>query len=177
MRRGLIILFWISFAAAMAVYAAMVAWSLPKLTAQAGGLQPFDLRPLGYSAVEAQAFLVALPEEGKRFYLGTQHMLDSFYPPLLALCLSLGLWLMTARWRTGARLMLAVPPVLGMICDLGENHFIAALLSASTESINDETVAAASIATVLKSIFTTVAMTALLVLTIIWGVRRWKAPA
>ena len=51
------VLFWTCFAAAMAIYIAMILWSLPVITEAAGGLAPFDMRPFGYTLADAQAFL------------------------------------------------------------------------------------------------------------------------
>lgn len=65
----------------------MNAVTLPKISAAAEGLLPFDLRATGYSEAEAQAFLTALSPEGRALYQGTQHRLDTLYPPLLALVL------------------------------------------------------------------------------------------
>ena len=72
--------FWLTFAATIVVYAIMVVWSLPTITASADGQVPFDLRPLGYSYDEARAFLLALSDEGRHFYTAVQHRLDHIYP-------------------------------------------------------------------------------------------------
>ena len=40
----------------------------------------FDMRPTGYTFVEAHAFLIALPPEGTTFYLNVQEKLDVAYP-------------------------------------------------------------------------------------------------
>ncbi|MFT4514143.1 MAG: hypothetical protein ACI91B_002851 [Planctomycetota bacterium] len=95
------ITFWVLFMLAMAVYAAMVSWALPTVSAAAGGLavfdlrpSVFDLRPTGYSLVEAKQFLAALTPEGRAFYLQVQQPLDLFYPPLITATLFLGIGLL-----------------------------------------------------------------------------------
>lgn len=51
------VLFWTCFSAAMAIYITMIWWSLPLIAEAAGGLAPFDMRPLGYTLKDARAFL------------------------------------------------------------------------------------------------------------------------
>lgn len=74
------IVFWPVLAATLAVYLVMILWSLPLIQAEAGGLRPFDLRPLEYMQDEARAFPGALSETGRVFYPGTPHKLDTFFP-------------------------------------------------------------------------------------------------
>ncbi len=87
--------FWLLFAATLGVYATMLGWTLPAISAAAGGLPAFDMRPGGYSFDEAKAFLAALSPEGKALYLDVQHKLDTAYPGLLAATLFFAI----ARWR------------------------------------------------------------------------------
>lgn len=82
MRRKLA--FWALFAVTMGVYGTMLPWSLPAVSAAAGGLMPFDMRPGGYDAGEARAFLAVLPPDGVVFYRDVQHRLDIAYSALLA---------------------------------------------------------------------------------------------
>lgn len=152
--------FWLLLAATLAVYAAMVFWSLPRIATAAGGLLPFDLRPGGYSTEAALVFLDALDTEGRAFYLGPQHALDRVYPGLLALTLGWAtLWAFrqTPVWLRGA---LVLPAVAGAIFDWIENARVAALLQA--ETVTGEAVRAASLATVAKSVAVTAAIATLL---------------
>ncbi len=165
-------LFWFCCAAAVAVYAVMVLWSLPLISAEAGGLMPFDMRPMGYDLGEARAFLDALSPAGRDFYLQTQHRLDTVYPPLLALTLGLGLWIMSPWPSAWVKLLLAFLAVPGMVFDLAENRFVADLLQMPAAAVDSEPVMMASAATALKSVFTTIAMSVLLILTVIWFWRR-----
>jgi hypothetical protein len=59
-------IFWLVVAATLGVYLVMVLWSIPRISAEAGGLPVFDLRPGGYTFEEARAFLAALSPEGAR---------------------------------------------------------------------------------------------------------------
>ena len=77
----------------MIIYLVMVLGTLRHLTDLAGVL-PFDLRPTGYSQVDAEGLLEALGESGRQYYLTRQIPLDTLYPALLALTL-----MSTLRWR------------------------------------------------------------------------------
>ena len=119
--------FWLLFAVTLAVYATMLVWTLPAITAAAGGLAPFDMRPSGYSFDEAKAFLTALSPDGKALYLDAQHKLDAAYPALLAATLffaiaalapkSWGNW----RWVTRAHRRSRRPVRLSRECR-GHRH-------------------------------------------------------
>jgi len=174
MRRPLVIAFWICFAATVAVYAVMVFWSLPKIVEAAGGHAPFDLRPAGYSLDEAKSFLAALSADGRAFYHGTQRVLDSVYPLLLASTLGLGLWLVVPSSSHLVREPLVLIPVLAMIADLTENQLVARMLDASVQTLDATTVKMASVTTIVKSILTTYAISALLALAVLqaWTRRR-----
>lgn len=166
--------FWVSFVAATLVYAAMVGWSLPRISAGAGGLLPFDMRPAGYSLDEARAFVTALSPEARGFYLSTQHLLDTLYPPLMALTLGLGLWILSPAKTTMAKLLPLGLPVLAMIADLAENALVRDLLAIDPAKLDAGPVMMASAATVVKSLFTGLAMILLLVFAGLWGWRRWS---
>lgn len=66
---------------------AMELWSLPALRRFAGGQEAFDLRLSGYGLAEARAYLAALSEGGRQFYLTVQQGLDMVFPAALALSL------------------------------------------------------------------------------------------
>lgn len=165
-------LFWIVFLAMAAVYAAMAVWSLPTIAADAGGLMPFDLRPMGYSFEEATEFLTALSPEGRAFYAGVQHRLDLAYPALLAATLVLAALLLTPSfWLRG---LVVAASLAGMVFDYCENGAVARMLAAGPEALTAAQAEAASRWTLLKSLFATVAMTAVLALGAMHVVRRWR---
>lgn len=164
-------LFRAVFVAAGALYLVIVLWSLPQVMAEAGGLVPFDLRPMGYSLAETRDFLGALSDEGRAFYLGTQHVLDSVYPTLLALTIGLGARLLFRPWV--ARVVIAVA-VLGMVADLAENRLVAGLLQGDPAHPDPALVRWASHATLVKSIATTIGLSALLYGAVHGLWRRWR---
>ena len=137
-------LFWTVVGAALLLYGVILFWSLPQISADAGGLAAFDLRPVGYDRDEAKAFLTALSPAGRDFYLSVQHRLDLVFPPLMALALGWAtLLLAPPPWRK-ARWLLAAPAGLGAVLDLLENRAVAALLATPPDALTAEAVARAS---------------------------------
>jgi hypothetical protein len=54
------LMFWALFSATLMVYGTMILWSLPTISAAAGGLVPFDMRPSGYDYAEALMLFFAI---------------------------------------------------------------------------------------------------------------------
>ena len=155
--------FWALFAVTAAVYLVIVLWSLPKISAAAGGAAPFDMQPFGYSFDEAKTFLAALTPEGSEFYLNVQHRLDAAYPALLAATLFFAI----RALAPGVGFVPTLPALIalpGAIFDYLENASVTAMLNAGAAGLTPELIARASRWTLLKSIFTTIAMLLLLAL-------------
>jgi hypothetical protein len=161
----------------MGVYTAMVTWSLPRITAAAGGLVPFDLRPAGYSPDEARAFLGDLSSAGVAFYQSTQHFLDLIYPPLVAATLFFSIVKLVPENLGSVRWVLAATAVPSFPLDYIENALVSEMLVAGP-AVESAIINQASLITVLKSAITTLAMTTVLLLlvarAIIWILRRLK---
>ncbi len=142
---------------AMIIYLVMVLGTLRYLTDFAMVL-PFDLRPAGYSQADAAVLLEALGEAGRQYYLTRQIPLDTLYPALLALTL-----ISTLRWRAvrfGPTLMTRIGEPLAVMAaafDYLENLGIVFMLLAGAESY-PTLIHAASMATILKSALTSVAI-------------------
>ncbi|MBX3532575.1 MAG: hypothetical protein KF849_18405 [Rhizobiaceae bacterium] len=166
--------FWFLAGATIVVWLFMVLLTLPYIQQQAGGLAPFDLRPLGYSFDEAKAFLSALSPEGKAYYLGPQHWLDLFFPGLIAATLYCALVVLLRPYMGGSGRFVAAVAALVAIFDWLENSAVAAILNAGPDGVTADMVAAASRWTLLKSGVSTVVYTAVLVLAVIAGWRLWK---
>ena len=143
------------------IYLVMVLGTLGHLTDLAGVL-PFDLRPTGYSQVDTEGLLQALGEAGRQYYLTRQIPLDTLYPALLALTL-----ISTLRWRAvrfGPTLMTRIGGPLAILAaafDYLENLGISTMLLTGRES-DPALIKAASIATILKSALTSVAILAVI---------------
>src|SRR5262245_25566767 len=120
-----------------ALWGVMVFGTLAYLRRIAGGLEPFDLRPFGYTPQEARALLHALSDIGRAYYADVQLQLDTAYPALYALSRALLLFWVTAPGRTAerpfplaARLALLALPLATAWFDYFENEVIAAILAA-----------------------------------------------
>lgn len=162
--------YWISFAAALAVYLCMVLWTLPTISQAAGGLAAFGLRPTGYSEAEARAFLTALTEQGRALYSGPQRLLDLAFPVLLALVL-IGA-IRTFFTRPWVRSLLIAVAVFGMLADYWENNLVTTLLAGEVSAAQ---IAAASQATIVKSIASGLVITVVVLALLRAGLKRWKA--
>jgi hypothetical protein len=163
------LLFWALCAATVFVYALMLSWSLPTLSAAAGGLIPFDMRPAGWSYGEARAFLEALSTDGAAFYRDVQHRLDVVYPALLAATLFFAIAALAPKglgvWRYG--LASIALPVAAF--DYLENRLVGMMLDAGAAGLSPALAEAASQSAMLKAGSTTAAMLALVVLLVAKG--------
>jgi hypothetical protein len=116
------------------MWAVMFFGPLAHLTRIAGGLMPFDIRPRGYSYLEAHAFLEAIGEQGRRYYAIPELVIDTFYPPLYAVSRGLALWWLTMPGRVReypvplkVRYALIAVPIFMASLDLVENGCIAVM--------------------------------------------------
>jgi hypothetical protein len=127
-----------------ALWGVMVFWTLAYLRRTAGGLEPFDLRPFGYSPEEARALLFALSSIGRNYYADVQLQLDTAYPAVYAFSRGLLLLWLTAPGRTAARplplparLALLILPLATAWFDYFENDGIAGMLAAGPQAGDD----------------------------------------
>jgi hypothetical protein len=140
------------------LWGVMVFGTLAYLRRLAGGLEPFDLRPFGYTPEEARALLHALSAIGRAYYADVQLQLDTAYPALYALSRALLLFWVTAPGRTAerplplpARLALLALPLVTAWFDFFENEGIAAMLAAGPQA-SDELIERTSFWTRAKSL-------------------------
>ena len=166
-----ILLFW---CAAMLIYILMVFGSLADIE-RIAGIRAFDMRPTGYSFADALALISALGEEGRRVYLTRQVPLDTVYPALLAIASASSLnWLSqsfgsTARWYRAV----AAVAYCAAIADYAENGLIVWMINAGL-GVPQTLVSAASLATVSKSILSTIVFATLLIALAEFAVRRLR---
>lgn len=164
------LIFWALLAAMTGVYLTMLLWSLPHLSDVSGGLLMFDMRPGGYTPDEAHEILSALGSEGRAFYLNVQHPLDTAYPLLMVLVLTLSFFRVYPR--TLALGMSAIA-IAAASFDYLENLAVATMLRTGPEAFSDQLAQTANRWTVLKSGAVTVALTALLIGLALAGWRKW----
>jgi hypothetical protein len=126
------------------LWGVMMFGTLAYLRRTAGGLEPFDLRPFGYTPEEARALLYALSDIGRAYYADVQLQLDTAFPALYAISRGLLLLWVTAPGRTAerplplpARLALLVLPLATAWFDYFENDGIAAMLAAGPQAGDD----------------------------------------
>ena len=164
-----ILLFW---CAAVLVYCLMVFGSLADIE-RITGVRAFDMRPTGYSYADALALISALGEEGRRVYLTMQIPLDTVYPALLAISSASSLYWLSQSFGSTARRYRAVAAVayLAAIADYAENGLIVWMLNAGL-GVPEALVTAASLASVSKSIFSTIVFTTLLIALTEFAIRR-----
>jgi hypothetical protein len=150
--------------AAAGIYLLMIFVTLAHIETLSG-LRPFDMRPGGYSAEQANSLINALEPIGRRYYLTRQIPLDLVYPSLMALTLvSLLKWL-GSRDVSQKLIQIGVWVSIGAaIADYIENVGICLMILSWPETSAD-TVLAASVASIVKSGLTTAA-----VLTVLLGV-------
>jgi hypothetical protein len=167
-------LLWPVLAITGALYGAMLLWSLPHLSALAGGRAMFDMRPGGYGYDEAVALVAALGEGGRSFYLNVQQRLDTAFPVFEAASFAL---LFVRLYPRRAALPLALLAAAAALCDELENAAVAVMLRTGADGLSVPMVATASRWTLLKSIGTSLLFGALLlgIAAALW--RRWRARA
>jgi hypothetical protein len=164
------------------MWALMFFGPLGHLTHLAGGLTPFDIRPKGYSYAEARAFLEAIGEQGRRYYLSPELVIDTFYAPLYAVSRGLALWWLTMLGRVReapvplkVRYALIAVPILMATLDLVENGCIAVMLW-TWPDLSHGLVEVSSVATrvkIMAGVLTEALMGALAVIWLMrWGVGR-----
>jgi len=141
-----------------ALWGVMMFWTFAYLRRTAGGLEPFDLRPFGYTPEEARALLYALSDVGRTYYANVQLQLDTAFPALYALSRGLLLLWVTAPSRTAtrplpllARLALLILPLVTAWFDYFENEGITAMLAAGPQA-GDELIERTSFWTRAKSL-------------------------
>ena len=165
-------LFRVLLLASVVLYAVMALWSFPIITANAEGIEAFDLRFLGYSVDEARAFLTALNDEGRAHYINIQHRLDLIYPAVLSLALLVGILRFGARMSVAMRILLALIPVAAGIADYTENALVGRMLSLPVSEVTDGLITQASLVTMLKSVLYATSMVLLVVLGLSFAIRR-----
>jgi hypothetical protein len=162
--------------AAAGIYLLMIFVTLAHIETLSG-LRPFDMRPGGYSAEQANSLINALESIGRRYYLTRQIPLDLVYPSLMALTLvSLLKWLGS---RDVSQKLVRIGiwfSITAAIADYLENAGIC-LMILSWPEISANTVLAASVASIVKSGLTTAAVLIVLLGFGFWASKRARTYA
>ncbi len=153
-------IYWVIVAVTITNYLTMVLWSLPLVSEMARGGVPFDMRPGGYSLEDARVFLAVINNEGRDFYLNTQQLLDFFYPTLFAITVAIPLVHLVPRYWGWTLALLAIA---AGVFDYLENSAVGIMLRVEPDLVTEAMVSSANNWTLAKSISTTIASIALLV--------------
>lgn len=152
---------WALPLATLAAYLLLVGYFGPMLSAETAGGTPFDMRPLGYSLVEARAYLSSMSPAGTALYLGPIRLNDTIFPILFTATLCLPL--------RGRGQLWFLPALAYGLFDLAENIAVARLLRAGNE-VEMQAVALASGFTEAK--FAAVLVACVLALFALW--QAWR---
>lgn len=156
------------------VYVYMLAATIPRTMAFAGGMKLLDMMPTGYSAKYVRELLAALGEQGRSVYLGSQIPIDMLYPGLFAItyCLVIAYLLRAVDLFHSRYLYLCWLPVIAGLADYMENFGIIGLL-VNYPTVADCLVNLTCFFSVVKSFATTLSFIVLLV-TLVWvGIKSW----
>lgn len=165
---GKTVLIW--FVVCNLVYVLMVALTIPKTAAYAGGMKLLDMMPGGYDYNYVQQLFTALGEKGRHAYLFVQLPFDMVYPTLFTIsyCLLLA-WLLKKLQKQNSWLMYGCYlPLIGGLADYLENIGIITLLKQFPD-ITLQAVRITSLFSVIKSTTTTLYFVFLLAM-FIWVV-------
>ena len=157
---------WLLPLGTVAAYLLLILLLAPRLSAETARLMPFDLRAMGYSHSDAQAYLTAMTPAGQALYLGPIRLNDT----VIVLLMTLTLCLPLRRWPWGY----CVPALAYGLLDLAENWAVARLIETGPQ-VDGGSVALASALTTAKFAAVLVALVlALAGLFSTWRARRTR---
>lgn len=172
-------LYWLMVVGTLELYFAMILWPIPTISASAGGLALFDMRPTGYTFDEAHAFLSAISDGGAAMYLGLQQNLDTAYPAFLAGTLGIGIWNLSKGMFPLFRWIMVSLPIIGSTADYLENAAVRKMLQVGADGLSETLVATANQWTLIKSGATSAGMVVLagLLVMVLWKTLVRQNPA
>lgn len=152
----------------------MMLFTFPRINAQLG-TEAFDLKATGYTVEEATAMLQNLDQETIDLYLFPQlFLLDVLYPLLLALLLSALIIRLSGLIKLSTDhgfSNIYLLPFLAMLLDYGENILIALMIT-NPNPVSESIIKTSGLFTQLKSGTTTLCWLVVIVLFVVWLVRR-----
>ena len=139
------------------IYLLMINVTLAHIETVSGHV-PFDMRPFGYSTIDAEMLLEALGEEGRKYYLSHQIVLDTLYPFMLSLTLIATICWFGQNMQNRQLIRFGITLSVGSaLFDYAENLGITTMVWSWPE-VSVPLVYATSSATILKSVLTTLAV-------------------
>jgi len=159
------------FSITMVVYLTILLYSIPKVVTSAPEMKLFDVSPSGYTTEYAISLLNAIGPEGRDLYLSLQLPLDFIYPGLFIISYSLLFaWFLKKNYGLESKVFYVLYiPILAGLFDYAENVLIIMMLKAYP-NLGSGVVAAASLATIIKSILTSIFFTlfSLSIILVVW---------
>jgi hypothetical protein len=134
-----------------------------------------DLR-FGYSIDDVKNYLDKLGNDGRNYYLNKFHFIDTFYPIVYCAFYLITLWYfvkktISKKWKY----LILLLPIIGTICDYGENIFINSFIKGIT-NIREANVLMADIFTKIKFISVYGALLLIILLLTIFIIKKIKVP-
>lgn len=173
--RGKVVLLF--FIISSSLYFLMLFVTIPHLHKITAGIRILDMMPAGYDFQYVVQLMEALGEAGRHYYLFTQIPIDLVFPFVFALSnYMIMVWFLKkiGKLDTLWHLVCYLPFFAG-IFDYAENFSIISLLNNYPE-IEEKSVLVSNAFSVLKSSFTTVALSTLLVILTMYVFRRIFKP-
>jgi len=169
-KTGIITLFLL----AHSILLAMMLFTFPRINTKMGR-EAFDLKTFGYSQTEAIGMIKNLDQSTINFYIFPQlFFLDLLYPFLLALFLSVVIVRLSNLIKINQNRIysnLFILPFIAMIFDYFENILIWQMIT-NLEGLSPLVFKLASIFTQLKGAFTSLSWIVILILLILWVIKK-----
>ena len=169
--KGKIVLLF--FIISSSLYFLMLFVTIPHLHKISEGIKILDMLPAGYDFEYVKKLMDALGEEGRHYYLFRQIPIDFIFPFFFAFSnwLITGWFLQKLGKLDTKWVYLTYLPILSGIFDYAENLGIVSILNSYPE-ISRNTVSMTNLFSVLKSAFTTVSLTIILLIIIVWVLKK-----
>jgi hypothetical protein len=166
------------FILANIVYVFMLLVTIPMVMSYSGGMKLPDMMPTGYNPEYMNSLLNQLGEEGRNAYLFRQIPVDMVYPLLFAISWSLVLaWLIKKLNKHNTKLIyLSVLPLLAGMFDYLENIGMIIILNSYPEN-GDILTQVTNVFSILKSFLTTIYFVVLIVMVLVFLIKKLKKPS
>ncbi len=155
------------------VYAIMLLVTIPKTMAFSNGLKLLDMMPTGYNSEYIKILFETLGEKGRGVYLLSQIPVDMIYPFLFAIsyCLLFAYFLKKLNKLNTAFFYLCFLPLIAGMADYLENFGIIMMLN-NYPNLSSIIMLVTSVFSIVKSMATTIYFIALIIVLVLFGIRR-----
>jgi hypothetical protein len=160
------------FIISSSLYFLMLLGTIPHLHKITNGVKILDMMPTGYNLAYVKKLMEALGETGRHYYLFRQLPVDLVFPFFFAIsnCLIIS-WFLKKLGKSDSIFFVCYLPLIAGFFDYAENFTVISILI-NYPKISDSLVQVSNLFSVLKSSSTTVSLTVLLVIVLVWGFRK-----